>query len=129
MGFRLSQNVVAPRRRETGCLPNPKSESALTLQRGSHSADSVEVPAASAPTMLFGSDAIAEALRALDIPYIALNPGASFRGLHDSLVNYLGNEQPQMLLCLHEEHAVAIAHGYAKVTGRRWPRPRTATSA
>ncbi len=66
----------------------------------------------------FGSDVVAETLRALDIPYIALNPGASFRGLHDSLVNFLGNRQPQMLLCLHEEHAVAIAHGYAKVTGR-----------
>jgi thiamine pyrophosphate-dependent acetolactate synthase large subunit-like protein len=66
----------------------------------------------------FGSDVVAEALRALDIPYIALNPGASYRGLHDSLVNYLGNERPQMLLCLHEESAVAIAHGYAKVTGK-----------
>jgi thiamine pyrophosphate-dependent acetolactate synthase large subunit-like protein len=66
----------------------------------------------------FGSDVIAEALRALDIPYIALNPGASYRGLHDSLVNYLGNAAPQMLLCLHEESAVAIAHGYAKVTGK-----------
>jgi thiamine pyrophosphate-dependent acetolactate synthase large subunit-like protein len=66
----------------------------------------------------FGSDVAADALRALDIPYIALNPGASYRGLHDSLVNYLGNERPQMLLCLHEEAAVAIAHGYAKVTGK-----------
>ena len=66
----------------------------------------------------FGSDVAADALRALDIPYIALNPGASYRGLHDSLVNYLGNERPQMLLCLHEESAVAIAHGYAKVTGK-----------
>jgi thiamine pyrophosphate-dependent acetolactate synthase large subunit-like protein len=66
----------------------------------------------------FGSDVVAETLRALDIPYIALNPGASYRGLHDSLVNYLGNEMPQMLLCLHEESAIAIAHGYAKVTGR-----------
>jgi thiamine pyrophosphate-dependent acetolactate synthase large subunit-like protein len=66
----------------------------------------------------FGSDVAAEALRALDVPYIALNPGASYRGLHDSLVNHLGNARPQMLLCLHEEHAVAIAHGYAKVTGR-----------
>ncbi|HEX3442426.1 MAG TPA: thiamine pyrophosphate-binding protein [Pseudolabrys sp.] len=66
----------------------------------------------------FGSDVVADALRALDIPYIALNPGASYRGLHDSIVNYLGNEQPQMLLCLHEESAVAIAHGYAKVTGK-----------
>lgn len=71
-----------------------------------------------APQMLFGSDAIARTLQSLDIPYIALNPGASYRGLHDSIVNYLGNEKPQMLLCLHEEHAVAIAHGYAKVTGR-----------
>jgi len=67
---------------------------------------------------IWGSDAIAAMLRALDIPYIALNPGASFRGLHDSLVNYLGNERPQLLLCLHEESAVAIAHGYAKASGR-----------
>ena len=67
---------------------------------------------------LFGSDVVAETLRALEIPFIALNPGASYRGLHDSLVNYLGNVQPQMLLCLHEEHAVAIAQGYAKVTGK-----------
>jgi thiamine pyrophosphate-dependent acetolactate synthase large subunit-like protein len=47
-----------------------------------------------------------------------LNPGASFRGLHDSLVNKLGNKSPQMLLCLHEESAVALAHGWAKVTDR-----------
>src|SRR5712671_1362163 len=66
----------------------------------------------------FGSDVVAETLSALDIPYIALNPGASYRGLHDSIVNFLGNEQPQMILCLHEEAAVAIAHGYAKVTGK-----------
>jgi thiamine pyrophosphate-dependent acetolactate synthase large subunit-like protein len=67
---------------------------------------------------VWGSDAVAAMLRALDIPYLALNPGASYRGLHDSIVNYLGNTRPQMLLCLHEESAVAIAHGYAKVTGR-----------
>jgi thiamine pyrophosphate-dependent acetolactate synthase large subunit-like protein len=67
---------------------------------------------------LWGSDAIAAMLRALDIPYLALNPGASYRGLHDSIVNYLGNERPQMLLCLHEESAVAIAHGFARACGR-----------
>src|SRR5438067_2888919 len=67
---------------------------------------------------VWGSDAIARMLQALELPYVALNPGASFRGLHDSLVNYAGNRQPQMLLCLHEESAVSIAHGYAKVTGR-----------
>jgi thiamine pyrophosphate-dependent acetolactate synthase large subunit-like protein len=66
----------------------------------------------------FGSDVVADTLRALDIPYIAVTPGASYRGLHDSIVNYLGNSAPQMLLCVHEESAVAIAHGYAKVTGK-----------
>ncbi len=66
---------------------------------------------------MFGSDVVADVLRALAIPFVALNPGASYRGLHDSLVNHLGNTTPQMLLCLHEEHAVAIAQGWAKVTG------------
>ena len=63
----------------------------------------------------WGSDALATMLRVLEVPYVVVNPGSSFRGLHDSIVNYLGNERPQMLLVLHEEHAVAIAHGYAKV--------------
>jgi thiamine pyrophosphate-dependent acetolactate synthase large subunit-like protein len=67
---------------------------------------------------VWGSDAIAAMLHALELPYVALNPGASFRGLHDSLVNYAGNREPQMLLCLHEESAVSIAHGYAKASGR-----------
>ena len=69
-------------------------------------------------TEIWGSDAIAAMLRALDIPYLALNPGASYRGLHDSIVNYIGNTQPQMLLCLHEESAVSIAQGYAKASDR-----------
>jgi acetolactate synthase-1/2/3 large subunit len=57
-------------------------------------------------------------LRRLEIPYIALEPGSSFRGLHDSLVNYLGNDSPSMIICNHEEVAVAVAHGYAKYAGR-----------
>lgn len=64
----------------------------------------------------WASDAMAEMLRRIDVRYIALTPGASYRGLHDSLVNYLGNRDPQMMVCLHEEHAVGIAQGYAKVT-------------
>jgi thiamine pyrophosphate-dependent acetolactate synthase large subunit-like protein len=74
--------------------------------------------AAKPNAQLWGSDPIAAMLRALDMEYIALTPGASFRGLHDSLVNYLGNMRPDMLLCLHEEHAVALAHGWTRVTGR-----------
>ena len=66
----------------------------------------------------WGSDPIAAMLRELDIPYISLVPGSSYRGLHDSIVNLLGNRAPQMVLNIHEENAIAVAHGYAKVTDR-----------
>jgi benzoylformate decarboxylase len=66
--------------------------------------------------MKWGSDVVAEVTRRLNLKYIALVPGASYRGFHDSIVNYLGNDNPQMVICLHEEHAVSIADGYGKVT-------------
>jgi thiamine pyrophosphate-dependent acetolactate synthase large subunit-like protein len=87
-------------------------------QRRANEPQGLERPLPSEGSSHWGSDVIAELLRALDIPYVALNPGSSFRGLHDSLVNHLGNEQPRMLLCLHEESAIALAHGWAKVSGR-----------
>ncbi|WP_249200343.1 thiamine pyrophosphate-binding protein [Thetidibacter halocola] len=75
-------------------------------------------PNAIAGDTIYGSDVIADALREQKFPYICLNPGASYRGLHDSLVNYLGNQTPQIITCMHEEHAVGIAQGYAKVTDK-----------
>ncbi|MAM61381.1 MULTISPECIES: thiamine pyrophosphate-binding protein [Maritimibacter] len=78
--------------------------------------DEIDRPVPCETTDVYGSDAIALMMRELGTPYVALNPGSSFRGLHDSIVNHLGNRDPKMLLCLHEEHAVAIAHGWAKVT-------------
>jgi len=81
--------------------------------------EDVEKPVGGSNAQLeWASDAMAEMIRRLDLKYVAMNPGASYRGLHDSLVNYLGNRNPQMLLTLHEEHAVSIAHGYARVTER-----------
>lgn len=74
--------------------------------------------AAGTQDMAWGSDYLAEVIAALGLRYVAMNPGASFRGLHDSFVNYLGARGPELLLCLHEEHAVALAHGYAKVAER-----------
>ena len=65
----------------------------------------------------WASDVIVDLLHAYDLPHAAINPGASYRGLHDSIVNY-GNNRPTMLLCQHEETAVQIAHGYAKASGR-----------
>ncbi len=74
-----------------------------------------EAGAAAPTTERWGSDVVAETIRALGYRHVALVPGASFRGLHDSLVNHLGNHDPAMIVCLHEEHAVAIADGFSRV--------------
>jgi acetolactate synthase-1/2/3 large subunit len=65
----------------------------------------------------WASDVIVDLLHAYELPHAAINPGASYRGLHDSIVNYGGN-RPTMMLCQHEETAVQIAHGYAKACGQ-----------
>ena len=65
----------------------------------------------------WASDVIVDLLHRYQLPYAALNPGASYRGLHDSIVNY-GQNYPYMMLCQHEETAVQIAHGYAKASGK-----------
>ncbi len=65
----------------------------------------------------YGSDVMVDAIKACGFRYVSLNPGSSFRGLHDSLVNYGGNTMPEMITCNHEKIAVAIAHGYAKASG------------
>jgi len=65
----------------------------------------------------YGSDLVVDLLRAIGVEHVAINPGATFRGLHDSLVNY-GERRPEHLLTTHEEIAVAMAHGYAKAKGR-----------
>jgi acetolactate synthase-1/2/3 large subunit len=64
-----------------------------------------------------GSDFMVEVLTSLGIKYVAINPGASFRGLHESLINSSIAERPRIITCLHEEQAVAFAHGYAKASG------------
>ncbi len=65
-----------------------------------------------------GSDFMMDVIKTLDLEYMTTNPGSSFRSLHESLVNYAGNKNPELLTCLHEEAAVAIAHGYAKAAGK-----------
>ena len=66
----------------------------------------------------YGSDVVVDLMKAFDIEYAAFNPGATFRGIHDSIVNYGGNYKPEVIFCNHEEISVAVAHGYAKVTGK-----------
>jgi thiamine pyrophosphate-dependent acetolactate synthase large subunit-like protein len=65
-----------------------------------------------------GSDFMADVIKSLGFEYICANPGSSFRGLHESLVNYGKNKMPELLTCCHEESSVAMAHGYAKIEGK-----------
>src|SRR5687768_166406 len=65
-----------------------------------------------------GGDFMVDVLKSLNIDYIASNPGSSFRGIHESIINYGNNEKPEFLTCLHEESSVAMAHAYFKVEGK-----------
>ena len=65
-----------------------------------------------------GSDFMMDVIKSLSFEYITTNPGSSFQGLHESIINYGGNTKPELLTCCHEESAVAMAHGYAKIEGK-----------
>ena len=65
-----------------------------------------------------GSDFMLDVMKSLGFEYIAANPGSSFRALHESIINYGGNKNPELLTCCHEESSVAMADGYAKVEGK-----------
>jgi len=85
------------------------------------SAQGQEQPPADAETLTVdrtGSDFMVDVLKSLGFDYICANPGSSFRGIHESVINYGGNERPELITCCHEESSVAIGHGYAKVEGR-----------
>jgi len=65
-----------------------------------------------------GSDFMVDVIKSLDVDYICANPGSSFRGLQESVINYGGNSKPEWITCLHEEVSVAMADGYAQVEGK-----------
>jgi len=65
-----------------------------------------------------GSAFMVDVLKSLGFEYIASNPGSSFRGLHESVINYGGNQAPEFITCCHEESAIGMAHGYAKIEGK-----------
>jgi acetolactate synthase-1/2/3 large subunit len=62
-----------------------------------------------------GSDFMVDVLKALDIDYIASCPGSTFRGIHESIINYGDNKKPEFITTLHEDTAAAMCHGYYKV--------------
>ena len=62
----------------------------------------------------YGSDYLVDVIKQYNFEYVSLNPGSSFRALHDSLVHHGGNVKPEIIECTHENTAIGIAHGYAK---------------
>ena len=64
------------------------------------------------------SDFMVDVIKTLGFEYVAANPGSSFEGLHESIINYGSNTMPELLTCCHEESSVAMAHGYAKIEGK-----------
>jgi acetolactate synthase-1/2/3 large subunit len=64
------------------------------------------------------SDFMVDVIKSLGFEYVALNPGSSFEGLHESIINYGNNKMPELLTCCHEESSVAMAHGFAKIEGK-----------
>ena len=97
--------VPAPAARNPVPLPDKAAETAI--------------PPAEALTLgKSGSDFMIDCLKSLGFEYMASNPASSFRGLHESLVNYGGNVNPEFLTCSHEEISVAMGHGYYKIEGK-----------
>jgi acetolactate synthase I/II/III large subunit len=65
-----------------------------------------------------GSDFMMDVLKPLDFEYMSINPHSDSAGLQESVINYTGNTNPELITCLHEEAAVAMAHGYFKIAGK-----------
>jgi acetolactate synthase I/II/III large subunit len=86
----------------------------LLKTAANEAASSVEVLTVDHP----GSDFMVDVLKSLNFEYLCANPGNSFRSLHESMINYGGNKQPEFITCCHEESAVGMGHGYAKIEGK-----------
>jgi acetolactate synthase-1/2/3 large subunit len=65
-----------------------------------------------------GSDFMVDVIKKFDIKYLPANCASSYRGIHESLINYGGNKMPEFLTCTHEESAIGMAHGYFKAAGK-----------
>lgn len=98
----------------------PASERGATTRPPMSPASEVETPSRAEVLTAerTGSDFMVDVIKSLGIEYVCSNPGSSFRGLHESVINYGGNKNPEFITCLHEESSVGMAHGYAKIEGK-----------
>jgi acetolactate synthase I/II/III large subunit len=106
---KAQQGVEAGQARPSAPVPNAAQLAAETGPARALDVRIIENP---------GSDFMMDVIKSLGFEYITTNPGSSFQGLHESIINYGGNTKPELLTCCHEESAVAMAHGYAKIEGK-----------
>jgi len=100
---------------ETSAPPRGAATPVMTAQAEAAPPADVQVMAADERA---GSDFMVDVFKSLGFDYICANPGSSFRGLHESMINYGGNESPELITCMHEESSIAMAHGYFKADGK-----------
>ncbi len=105
----------APGPETTAAAPRAGATPVMTAEAEATPPAEVQVLAANERC---GSDYMVDVLKSLNFDYICANPGSSFRGLHESVINYGGNTKPELITCCHEESSVAMAHAYFKVEGK-----------
>ncbi len=98
--------VARPAARATAPLQDPRAETGTPPEADVLTTDHC------------GSDFMVDVIKSLDIEYFCANPGSSFRALHESIINYGGNQKPEFITCCHEESSVAMAHAYSKIEGK-----------
>ena len=77
-----------------------------------------EAPAKTAAPPRPASDFMVDIFKSLDMEYMFSMCASSFMGIHESILNYAGDKNPQSITCTHEEISVAMANGYAKIEGK-----------
>src|SRR5258706_11164920 len=112
--------AILPGGKDTARAPAARRPSTV-LAQAEVSTPSVPSPADGNPNLTKGrpgSDFMLDVIKSLDIDYVFTNPASSCRGLHDSIITYGDNKKPELMTCMHEESATAMAHGYFKVAGK-----------
>jgi acetolactate synthase I/II/III large subunit len=89
-----------------GTAPTPPDESSIP--------NTAEVLTIARP----GSDFMVDVIKSIGFEFLCANPGNTFRSLHESIINYGENRAPEFITCCHEEQAVGMGHGYAKIEGK-----------
>src|SRR5438105_5182347 len=106
------QNLAAQEDKTRRAAATPPSAKAIEAETQPPS--KVDIQTTDRP----GADFMVDVIKSLGVEYICSNPGSSFRGLHESIINYGGNNSPEFITCCHEESSVGLAHGYSKVEGK-----------